>query len=508
MPSVPQRRRLLTRAANALLATTLLLAAAVPALAAPSPPAPSREFRGAWIATVSNIDWPSAPGLSAKDQQSELIAILDRVKSLKLNAVILQVRPACDALYASALEPWSEYLTGVMGRPPSPRYDPLAFAVQEAHRRGLELHAWFNPFRVRHPSGKSTPALNHISRLQPQLVKSYGAYQWLDPGERKSQSHTMNVIMDVVRRYDIDGVHLDDYFYPYQKKDSRGEIIDFPDDASWRAYRKAGGKLDRNERRRQTINYFIRSLYANVKQAKPWVRVGISPFGIWRPGNPAPIQGMDTYEQIYTDSRLWLREGWLDYCAPQLYWPIKPAAQSYRLLLDWWSKENVAGRHLWPGLASHKAGTQFTAAEIPDQIALARANRGVTGHLHYNMSGLMKNRTLISSIHNRVYTSPALPPAAPWLDSSPPDKPALQRSRSRHPGAIELTWSERRGSERAARWLLQTRSGSTWSTEILPGSVRNHTLSGKKLDGIDHVAVTAIDRCSNLGPPAVLPLRR
>ena len=229
------------------------------------PPLPQREFRGAWVATVSNIDWPSKPGLPADQQQKELIAILDRAKALKLNAIILQVRPACDALYPSNLEPWSEYLTGVMGRPPSPRYDPLAFAVREGRQRGLELHAWFNPFRARHPSGKSVPARNFIGRTNPGIVKSYGSYQWLDPGERASQEHSMNVIMDVVRRYDIDGVHLDDYFYPYQIKNSSGKIIDFPDDASWRAYRNAGGKFARNERRRQSINFFVRSLYSAVR---------------------------------------------------------------------------------------------------------------------------------------------------------------------------------------------------------------------------------------------------
>ena len=476
--------------------------------AATSPPLPIREFRGAWVATVSNIDWPSKPGLPAKEQQTELIAILDRARLLKLNAIILQVRPACDALYPSALEPWSEYLTGVMGRPPSPRYDPLAFALKECRKRGLELHAWFNPFRVRHPSGKSAPALNHISRTQPGLVKPYGAYQWLDPGERRSQAHTMNVILDVVRRYDIDGVHLDDYFYPYQKKDGQGRIIDFPDTASWRAYQNAGGKLDRNERRRQTINHFIRTLYANVKREKPWVRVGISPFGIWRPGHPKPIRGMDTYEQIYTDSRKWLREGWLDYCAPQLYWPIQPPAQSYRLLLDWWTEQNAAGRHIWPGLASHKAGAQYPPSEIPSQITLARANRGVSGHLHYNMSGLMENQTLISSIHNRVYQEVALPPAATWLDSSPPEQPSLRRAHADGSGGVELSWKERRGTERAARWLFQTRAGSTWTTQILPGSVHEHFLSPDAAAAIDQVAVTAVDRCANLGLPTVITLRR
>ncbi len=495
--------------AAALLVGAVMLADRQGAIAASAdaPPAPAREFRGAWIATVSNIDWPSEPGLPAEQQRSELIAILDRAKALKLNAVVLQVRPACDALYPSALEPWSEYLTGIMGKPPSPPYDPLAFAIREARARGLELHAWFNPFRARHPSGKSVPARNYIGRTHPELVKSYGAYQWLDPGEQAAQQHSMAVIMDVVRRYDIDGVHLDDYFYPYQEKDGRGNVIDFPDDASWKEYVRRGGKLDRFERRRQTINYFVRSLYSNVKREKPWVRVGISPFGIWRPGNPAPIKGTDAYEQIYADSRKWLQQGWLDYCAPQLYWPIEPEAQSFPLLLDWWNRQNTSNRHLWPGLASHKAGEQFSAAEIPNQIRLTRSRAGSTGHLHWNMSGLMNNQTLINSIHNKVYTEPALPPAATWLDSSAPDEPILRHSSGRPKGPIELVWGERRGTERAASWLLQTRAGGKWTTEILPGSVRKHAIDRSKVPAIDLVALSAVDRCGNLSEPATQRLR-
>ena len=178
------------------------------------PPKPNREFRAAWVASVSNIDWPSQPGLSTAQQKAELLAILNRAVQLKLNAIILQVRPVCDALYASQLEPWSEYLTGQMGKPPSPYYDPLQFAIEEAHKRGLELHAWFNPYRARQPSAKSPVSANHISRTRPQLVSQYGKYLWLDPGEKAVQDHSLNVVMDVVKRYDIDGVHFDDYFYP------------------------------------------------------------------------------------------------------------------------------------------------------------------------------------------------------------------------------------------------------------------------------------------------------
>ena len=260
-----------------------------------------REFRGLWIATVANIDWPSNPGLPSDVQQKQLLAILDKAAALHFNAVILQVRPACDALYPSNYEPCSKYLTGTMGQAPSPAYDPLAFAVTEAHKRGLELHAWFNPFRARHSSGKSPVAPNHISKTHPELVRSYGDMLWLDPGEPAAQDYSLNVIMDVVRRYDIDGVHLDDYFYPYKIKDADGNDVDFPDDVSWAKYQQSGGKLKRDDWHRQNVNTFIQHLYQSIKKEKPWVKFGVSPFGIWRPGTPPQIDGYDAYDKLYAD---------------------------------------------------------------------------------------------------------------------------------------------------------------------------------------------------------------
>ncbi|MEO5580204.1 MAG: family 10 glycosylhydrolase, partial [Gemmatimonadaceae bacterium] len=287
-----------------------------------SPPAVAREFRAVWVATVSNIDWPSRSGLSSWEQQAELIAILNRTVALNMNAVILQVRPATDALYQSDIEPWSEYLSSQMGRPPEPFYDPLEFAVTEAHKRGLELHAWFNPYRSRHPSAKSEVAATHLSNTRPGLVRTYGKHLWLDPGDPAVRRHSLRVVMDVVRRYDVDGIHVDDYFYPYKERDSANAIIDFPDDETWSRYTKAGGKLARHDWRRNNVDTFIRELYTETKRIKPWVKVGISPFGVWRPGFPDQIKGFDAYAELYADSRKWLNEGWLDYFTPQLYWPI------------------------------------------------------------------------------------------------------------------------------------------------------------------------------------------
>ncbi|MFO0943771.1 MAG: family 10 glycosylhydrolase [Pirellulales bacterium] len=294
----------------------------------PEPPALAREYRGVWVATVANIDWPSKPGQSSEKQQAEAIAILDAVAAANMNVVVLQVRTSCDALYASELEPWSYFLTGKQGQAPEPFYDPLAFWVEQAHQRGLELHAWFNPFRAKN-SGQSYPdCQQHISQTKPLLVKKYGNdktnYLWLDPGESEAREHSLAVFLDVLRRYDIDGIHIDDYFYPYPVDD-----IPFPDDPAWNAYQESDGKLARDDWRRDSMNQFIRQLYQQIKRIKPHVKFGISPFGIWKPGYPSSVAGFSQHDKLYADARLWLNEGWCDYYSPQLYWAISARQQSY-----------------------------------------------------------------------------------------------------------------------------------------------------------------------------------
>src|SRR6476646_190535 len=352
------------------------------------PPATRREFRGVWIATVGNIDWPSEPGLSTRLQQQELIEMLDRAVQPRLNAIIRHVRPAADAMYASPYEPWSEYLTGKMGRAPDPYYDPLEFAVNEAHRRGLELHAWFNPYRAHHPSGKSAPSATHISVTHPELVKRYGSMLWMDPGEPAVRERTIQVVLDVVRRYDIDGVHIDDYFYPYKEKDRRGRTIEFPDGSSWRTYVRSGGSLSRDDWRRANVDSLIHQVYVRIKATKPWVKFGISPFGVWRPGSPPQIGGFDSFAELYGDSSKWVLNGWADYFTPQLYWPTFREDLSYPVLLQWWVEQNAKGRHIWPGNYLDKVTgtpTGWPAEEMLKQIALTRAQRGATGNVYFSM---------------------------------------------------------------------------------------------------------------------------
>ena len=459
------------------------------------PPPPIREFRGVWVATVGNSCWPSKSGLSTQQQQAELIAILDRAVALKMNAIVFQVRPACDALYQSSIEPWSEYLTGVQGRAPSPYYDPLAFAITEAHRRGLELHAWFNPFRAHHAQAVSPMASNHISRTHPELVRGYSRNLWLDPGEPEARAYSLRVVLDVVKRYDVDAVHFDDYFYPYPEKGYGGANLDFPDAASWEKYGVKSG-LSRDDWRRSNIDAFIEQLYRSVKAEKPWVNVGISPFGIWRPKNPPTITGFDSYAELYADSRKWLAEGWCDYFAPQLYWPIEPAAQSFPTLLAWWQAQNYKHRHVWPGLDALKVGGSWQPAEIANQIGITR-HYPDAGNILWSASAIMKNGALDSVLAHNVYQQSALIPASPWLDKATPALPKLSVT----------TWGQTTHAEwqaatnkAVAWWLWQTRGNGGWDTQIFPAGRRD-----LYLDKImpDAVALRAVDREGELSPPAV-----
>jgi uncharacterized lipoprotein YddW (UPF0748 family) len=454
------------------------------------PPEVRREFRAAWIATVYNLDWPSRPGLSASQQQTELIRIFDRAVELNLNAIIFQVRPQSDAVYRSRYEPWAPYLTGEMGEDPG--YDPLQFAVEQAHKRGLELHAWFNPFRGV-TNYKNPVSSSHITKREPEFARRYGNYIWMDPGEPSVRAHVKRVVMDVVRRYDIDGVHFDDYFYPYKVAGK-----DFPDNSTYRRY---GNGMNRGDWRRNNVNQFVRDLYSSIKSEKGWVKFGISPFGIWRPGVPSTIEaGVDSYGDLYADSRLWFQKGWVDYIAPQLYWNIAPAKQSFPVLLRWWAQQNERGRHLWAGIATERVGKKRTASEIANQINITRDLHGADGQIHWSMKALMSNQGGVTRLlEGGVYEDVALIPPSPWLDSQPPGRPDAERDRE--PSGIGYSWQPASESDGVARWLVQARFGNSWRNEILPVEARNRVYSGASRQP-DEFAVTAIDRCGNVSAPA------
>ena len=485
------------------LAAIVSSAATVHAQSADSAPPVRREFRGVWVASVANIDWPSKPALSTWEQQEELLRVLNRSFALGLNAIVLQIRPAADALYPSPHEPWSEYLTGRQGVAPEPGWDPLAFAVEEAHRRGLELHAWFNPFRARHPTAVSEPAATHVSRRQPELVLAYGRHLWLDPGLAAARAYSIRVIADVVRRYDIDGVQIDDYFYPYKERDSSGTLLEFPDSASWAQYLAKGGTLSRDDWRRGNVDMFVRDLYRAIKRTKPRVKFGVSPFGIWRPGNPPTIQGFDPYDQIYADARKWLVEGWVDYFAPQLYWPIQPPAQSYPTLLAWWDQENVKRRHLWPGNFTSRVGASDSArrwmpTEILEQVRLTRELPGASGNIHFSMKVFLENRDSIATQLGRgAYAEPALVPPTPWLDSIPPRRPTVAARIDTVTGGLEVRMLPA-GKEAIWRWIVRVRASDAWTVRVLPGWQRAHALTFDAVTPYpDEIVVSAVDRLGN-----------
>ncbi len=487
------------------------------------PPAP-REFRAAWVATVSNIDWPSRPGLPVEQQQAEIVKIVARAKELNLNALVLQVRPSADALYPSALEPWSEFLTGMQGKAPLPFYDPLQMWIDEAHRNGIELHAWFNPYRARHSSALSPVSATHIAASQPGLVKSYGTSLWMDPGEPAAAQRTLDVILDVVRRYDIDGVHIDDYFYPYPipltpspstpalatTAVAEPPELDFPDESSWGKYLLAGGTLSRADWRRQNVNNLIERIYHGIRREKPFVKFGISPFGLGRPDRRPPgINGFSQYDKLYADVELWLNKGWLDYLAPQLYWPIDPPAQAFPVLLEYWNRENTPRRHMWPGLYTSRidgSAKSWKPEEIVNQIALTRSAPQETarGHLHFSMAALMEDRQGIGTqLKAGPYATPALVPATPWLNNIAPDAPQVipvittlhSRVKSTLLNFDKSVW----------HYAIWVRYGTTWQF-FLARAPLNNLNEFVANDAANALVISAVDRWGNESKRVRVPI--
>lgn len=458
-------------------------------------PSPMREFRAAWVATVDNINWPSKPGLSTADQQNEALALLDFLRDHHFNAVIFQVRPQADALYPSELEPWSYYLTGAQGIAPDPYYDPLAFWIEEAHKRGLELHVWLNPYRAHHVAAGEVEAPSLVNKMPESVVKLKEGYWWFDPAKQSTQDHSAAVVMDIVKRYDIDGVHFDDYFYPYE---SYNEGADFPDDDSWAAYQRGGGILSRGDWRREHVNRFIERVYRQIKAEKRHVKFGLSPFGIWRPGYPEGIAGMDQYDKLYADAKLWLNEGWIDYFTPQLYWPISQIPQSFPVLLGWWQQENTHGRHLWPGMNVGRGRDEANLKEITNQIMITRGMvPDSKGGVHWSISSLTRNPVLAGGLLAGPYKKQALVPASPWLGSDAPEAPSVALDdRGRE---VRVSWRHPQ-VKNVFKWVIYYRYGEGWEYVILENHAMDVKLAAYGPDGetrLTEVVVTAVDRLGN-----------
>lgn len=461
-------------------------------LSAQKPPLPEREFRAVWIATVDNIDFPSRKNLSIDEQKAELLANLDLVKKLRLNAVIFQVRPMADAVYRSDLEPWSEFLTGQMGKPQD--FDPLEFLIAEAHKRGILVHAWFNPYRAYHPSAKTISEI-HISKRRPDLVREYGRYLWLDPTEPDGQKYTLNVIADVVRRYDVDGVHFDDYFYPYAEKDAAGKRIEFPDDKNWQAYKQSGGTLIRDDWRRANVNTLIEAVAREIKKIKQDVVFGVSPFGIWQPDPEKGITGFNSYTELYADSRKWLQDGTVDYLAPQLYWESARKGQSFPVLLDWWKSQNTKHIHIWPGIASYRIGSTptFTAGEIAKQIELTRKSHETSGAIHFSFRSLRNDLGGVQGeLQDHVYKRDAIIPRFGGIKTDRIDSPKVTIKRDAR--FVRASWIEQ-GKRRAFWFVVYAKDKDGWSYSVLPTSETSVALSAVRK--VEKVIVTSVDRLGN-----------
>ena len=465
------------------------------------PPIP-REFRGVWVATVANIDWPPKKGLSTAEQKAAMVKIMDDAVAMHLNAIVLQVRSQCDAIYPSSLEPWSPSLTGKMGQAPNPYYDPLEFAITEAHKRGLELHAWCNPFRAGIKQYCSNAPMSHVTHKHRDFVFDYGKMYWLNPTDPAAQEYSYRVVMDVVKRYDVDGIHFDDYFFPYKEQDTNKNDIPFPDEPTYQKYLAHGGKLSKADWRRANVDTFVKRVHDGIKQQKPWVKFGIAPFGIWKNGVPVKVKATDSYDTLYADARKWMTSGWLDYSSPQLYWKVDFPNRSYGTLLNWWAQQNTLHRHVWPGLFDSAinepdkelGGVKITTTDIVRQVSMARQEPGVAGTIHYSMVALQKDLGNIREALARLYSQPALVPASPWLGQSAVKKPSLRIERS---SRTSVRWS---GGGRVWQWVMQRKVGNNWLTQVFPATMAGCYLT----DSPSLVAVTAVDRVGNQSVPAII----
>ncbi len=476
-----------------------------------------REMRAAWVATVYQIDWPTTRGNTSANvasQRTQMNSILDAMADAKMTTVFLQVRAQSDAIYPSTLEPWAYYLTGRQGLAPAVAYDPLQEWITGAKQRGLQLYAWFNPYRVfvntpsfTPPPGigwndtQTTSSSSYVAPSSPYRslsgsVREYNGDYFLDPGDPAARTHSKNVIMDVVRRYDIDGVVFDDYFYPYPS----GSLA-FPDSNTYALY---GGGLSLANWRRKNVNDFIFDIYDSIRlePGKGHVLFGVGPFGIWKPGNPAGVTGLSSFDEIYCDSKLWFNNGWVDFMSPQLYWRISATGQPYIPLLAWWASQNTQNRHLWPSnYTSQTLNLTWPVQEILDQVSATRNTAGATGNVHYSIKGIRDNtNSLRASLKASLYSAQALPPASPWKDAVPPMRPTVSLTMSS--GNHVISWTPV-GTEPARWWAVSTLVGSVWTHKVLPATTTSVTIPRSSAGGtLRAYAVGAVDRVGNISPLA------
>ena len=401
---------------------------------------PKYEFRGVWIASVANIDWPKSGMTDPAAQRAEFIRQLDLHQRNGMNAMIVQIRPSADAFYPSPYEPWSEWLTGEQGKAPAPYWDPLTFMIEETHKRGMEFHAWLNPYRAVQAVGKSSIAADHITRKKPDWFLVYGDKKYFDPGNKEAQRFVVNVVRDIVHRYPVDAIHMDDYFYPYRIAGK-----EFPDAES---YARSGSRLNKEDWRRSNVDSIILAISKVIKEENKFVRFGISPFSVWRNQDKDPRgsdsrAGQTNYDDLYADILLWLEKGWIDYVTPQLYLEIGHDKIAYEKLLDWWSK-NAYGKHIYIGHGIYRVDEKSSVkwknpAELPNQLTLLRATPAVQGSIYFSSKSFDRNPNgWNDSLQNNYYKYPALLPPMKWISDEKPASPVVNRV-SKHDNTISFT---------------------------------------------------------------------
>jgi len=367
------------------------------------------EFRGVWIATLTAIDWPDRPTINSLDQKEQFIRLLDMHKRNGINAIVMQIRPAADAFYPSEFEPWSQWLTGVQGLAPVPFYDPLEFMITETHKRGMEFHAWMNPYRAVFNIFNSSISAAHITKTHPEWFITYGDKKYFDPGNKDVQKYVTNIVKDVVSRYAVDAIHFDDYFYPYP--------ISGKEFADYKTFVQYGNGMSRADWRRSNVDSIIRMLYTTIKQQNNKCQFGISPFAVWRNANKdadgSETSGLSNYDDLYADILLWLKNSWIDYVAPQLYWEIGHHSMPYEVLVDWWS-EHTYGKNCYIGLGIYRGGSSSAWRDktlLPRQIDKLRATPNIQGMIFFSSRSFEKNLNGWSdSLRLNFFSTPAPTP--------------------------------------------------------------------------------------------------
>lgn len=473
---------------------------------------PKREFRAVWIATVDNIDWPSSKNLVPDEQRNEFSSLLDFHKRVGMNAVFVQVRAAGDAFYAKSAEPWSEWLTGQQGRRPEPMWDPMEFMIRESHKRGLEFHAWLNLNRLVHKSSRSVSSEN-ISKIHPEWIISYDGYKLFDFGLPEVRQFITDITVNVAKNYDVDGIHFDDYFYPYAVA---GQTIE--DEATYRKYGR--GFATKADWRRNNVDLLVKQIHDALMATNPRIKFGISPCGVWR-NKGTDSEGSKTYgalasyDDLFADSRKWVREGWVDYIAPQVYFSSKFGKVPYKNLVDWWT-ENCYGRHFYVGLGAYRVGGKEKDAqwanprEMPNQVRYSRENEA-EGTIFFSSRSLKNNNLgFVDSLRNDLFYYPALVPTMTWKDAIPPLSPKSLKATLLNNG-LELFWEKpdpATDGETATYYVIYRFEPNDKPTAHDPRKILGMAYEGERFvdmtvqSGKRYVYyITAVDRLHNEGRP-------